>query len=239
MPGESLSCTPNQTGYVITGNVTPDVTGNYYQNGTLNGQPVYSRGTGTYYISYSSSALFWYIGTTPGNGSGAFFFRSTGPDGDYYAVNGGSGIANISYSNCLPVVSLAALDICTHSATDLNCWSADPIISTLWSWPSTVATLANSLTDGFANTAAMVNINVIYPSAEACLNLTEGGFEDWYLPASQQLVSAYEAGITGFQAGYHWSSTQSSSSWAWAVNFPSGELVSNPKDYNRKVRCLR
>jgi hypothetical protein len=46
--------------------------------------------------------------------------------------------------------------------------------------------------DGAANTAAMVTAGIAdHPAAEFCVNLSLGGFTDWYLPSRYELDIAY------------------------------------------------
>jgi hypothetical protein len=47
--------------------------------------------------------------------------------------------------------------------------------------------------DGAANTAAMVAAGIAsHPAAEFCVNLSIGGYTDWYFPARYELDIAYE-----------------------------------------------
>jgi len=131
--------------------------------------------------------------------------------------------------------------------TNQSCWSSDNITNGVTTWgPTGVATGAQSGTDGAANTATIITFSngSNYPAAEACNNLTEGGHSDWYLPADQQLVDAYNASITGFQVGStYWSSTENSynpSDYARIAYMYSGVTSFSSKDnLNYLVRCLR
>jgi hypothetical protein len=52
---------------------------------------------------------------------------------------------------------------------------------------------ADSVFDGAANTAAMVDAGITnYPAAKFCVDLNIGGFTDWYLPARFELDIAYQ-----------------------------------------------
>jgi hypothetical protein len=49
-----------------------------------------------------------------------------------------------------------------------------------------------SLFDGRANTDSMITNGIAsHPAAQFCVNLTIGGYTDWYLPASRELEIAY------------------------------------------------
>lgn len=57
---------------------------------------------------------------------------------------------------------------------------------------TTIGTVANGAFDGAANMAVLESIGIAnFPSAEACKNLTTGGFADWYLPSRWELDIAY------------------------------------------------
>ncbi len=138
------------------------------------------------------------------------------------------------------------MDFCSHSATDRNCWSADDIIPgpTFWG-PMGIVTGASSDTDGKANTTLLLSLGSgLYPAAEACANLSEGGYHDWYLPAKQQLNDAFLNNITGFQFSPYWSSTENlydPSVNAWSVWYQNGSQIGNDKNDSSQnlVRCLR
>jgi hypothetical protein len=61
-----------------------------------------------------------------------------------------------------------------------------------WKTAGTLTTGTGSEFDGAANTAAMVTAGIAdHPAAEFCVNLSIGGFTDWYLPARWELEIAY------------------------------------------------
>jgi len=153
-------------------------------------------------------------------------------------------ITSSSPSGCTggsPVLSQSCVvDLCSHSAMDPDCWSADYITSTIWSIPH-IDTSADSLTNGAANTAALIPLGSAYYAAVACYELRESGYSDWYLPAKQELFDAFNGGIS-FQTGYYWSSTEASLHITWILNAFNGSMLSDfmgTKDYVRRVRCLR
>lgn len=61
-----------------------------------------------------------------------------------------------------------------------------------WKVVDTVTPNTTSLFDGAANTAAMVTAGIAdHPAAQFCVNLSIGGFTDWYLPAPLEAEIAY------------------------------------------------
>jgi hypothetical protein len=157
--------------------------------------------------------------------------------GTYIAIGSGTGVV--------------VVDRCSHSATDPDCWSTGDVIPgyTVWS-DEFVITRAQSDTSGLLNTATVMDRNYPttggnYQAVEACYNLTEGGYYDWYLPAKNQLVDAYNNNITGFQSDIYWSSTEWSGYpelYVWSVLMRPGQgNTSWNYKYipNHLVRCLR
>jgi hypothetical protein len=61
-----------------------------------------------------------------------------------------------------------------------------------WKTANTATADTTSDFDGAANTAAMVTAGIAdHPAAQFCVNLSIGGFTDWYLPARYELDVAY------------------------------------------------
>jgi hypothetical protein len=84
-------------------------------------------------------------------------------------------------------------------------------LTTLLQWKTTQTTTAgtNSDFDGAVNTAAMVTAGIAdHPAAEFCVNLSIGGFTDWYLPARWELDIAY----------FHLKPTTANNNTSWGDN---------------------
>jgi hypothetical protein len=61
-----------------------------------------------------------------------------------------------------------------------------------WKTVNTTTAGATSPFDGAANTAAMVTAGIAdHPAAQFCVNLSIGGFTDWYFPSLLELDIAY------------------------------------------------
>jgi hypothetical protein len=68
-------------------------------------------------------------------------------------------------------------------------------ITTYLQWKTSTTTTAGTTSsfNGAANTAAIVTAGIAsHPAAQFCVNLTIGGYSDWYLPARYELDIAYE-----------------------------------------------
>ena len=112
-----------------------------------------------------------------------------------------------------------------------------------WKTDNTATAGTDSLVDGWANTLAMIAAGELaHPAARYCRNYDGGGFDDWYLPARNELNlmwtnrSLLSLGMT---SDYYWTSSQSSASNAHRQNFSDGRLTTNSKNVTGYVRPVR
>jgi hypothetical protein len=105
---------------------------------------------------------------------------------------------------------------------------------------------AGSMTDGAVNTALLAAFGESnFPAAFACANLTLGGYDDWYLPANNELVQLYQARsqIGGFQDVDYWASTEHPHWGGWSygyyLQFANGYNSYWQKYAGFRVRCVR
>jgi hypothetical protein len=84
-------------------------------------------------------------------------------------------------------------------------------LTTNYAWKTTQSTTTGTTSpfDGAANTASMVTAGIAsHPAAQFCVNLSIGGYSDWYLPARYELDIAYE----------NLKPTTDSNSTSWGIN---------------------
>ena len=78
---------------------------------------------------------------------------------------------------------------CTDSTTPTCDGGTDRLSK---SWGSTgTTTSAISTTDGSGNTAKIVALDNTASAAKYCSDITYGGYNDWFLPAKDQLNAMY------------------------------------------------
>ena len=119
----------------------------------------------------------------------------------------------------------------------------------LWDHGSTVETFAISNTDGKSNTDSIVKY--LGPGAYAaylCDTLNAYGYNDWYLPAKDELNAIYlnKSFIGGFSPEDYWSSTEYNVPVlglnTWTQNFINGiQSYTNSNSFTNyyRVRCVR
>ena len=128
--------------------------------------------------------------------------------------------------------------------------TADQSTSKQWTTSTyhsvTVPSSATSLTDGLANSNAIVaqaGVGTTY-AAGLCRAYSasgDGGLNDWYLPSKDELNKLYlnKAAVGGFASAYYWSSTEDNGGNAWLQDFNNGDQNGNYKSSTNRVRAVR
>jgi len=97
---------------------------------------------------------------------------------------------------------------------------------------------------GLSNTIAIIasqgGIATSYAAGLAA-SVTDGGYDDWYLPSKYELNKLYlnRTAIGGFSDNLYWSSTEYNNSLAWSQEFFIGTQSYDGKNYTRSVRAIR
>ena len=100
---------------------------------------------------------------------------------------------------------------------------------------------------GYQNTLDIVAGCSESSAASEALAYESGGYSDWYLPSTDELVEMYitigqgseNGNIGGFSNNVYWSSSEGNDSNAWFVNFNNGFTYSNDKYNTFRVRVIR
>jgi hypothetical protein len=98
---------------------------------------------------------------------------------------------------------------------------------------------------GSANTALIVaGCTTSGISARICDQLTLNGYSDWFLPSLDELAQMYTKlaadGLGNFANHTYWSSTQSSATQAYTIDFNNGNTNAHQKSQtNRHTRAMR
>jgi len=137
------------------------------------------------------------------------------------------------------------LDLDNSGESGIVCASEDVGLYT-WGCPgSFVPGTTTSLGSGSANTDSIVISCATRPiAASVCSGLVANEYTDWYLPSRDEMQLMYNRlhlqGQGGFGSGWYWTSSQSGSSTAWALNFGTGALSgSASKGLSGMVRPIR
>ena len=188
--------------------------------------------------SINSSSFSVYVNVTETNFANVTF----------YLFNSTRSLINESYFSELPYIYSAG--------SKLYIYVNDSLASAFW-WGcsgTAIGAGAQSDTNGSGNTIAIVaGCAEASRAARLCSDLNSYGYDDWYLPAKDQLVTMYDqsnnvtkgdyaAQWINFAAAYYWSSTEYSSSpasYAWRVYFTSGVSSTKSKSTSYPVRCVR
>nr|WP_284498277.1 DUF1566 domain-containing protein [Legionella maioricensis] len=102
------------------------------------------------------------------------------------------------------------------------------------------ATGAQSTVDGASNSNLIIGAGITNSAVNLCLG-TINGYNDWFLPAKEQLNCLYtnQAAISGFMNAVYWSSTENDENSAWFQFFDNGNQLSVFKTFYNSVRCVR
>jgi hypothetical protein len=96
---------------------------------------------------------------------------------------------------------------------------------------------------GKSNTTAItLNCTSTTNAARICDNLVTGGYSDWYLPSRDELTKIFlnRSLIGGLNNVSYWTSSQSSSTTSWSINFSTGTSTSaTAKTTSLYVRAIR
>lgn len=128
--------------------------------------------------------------------------------------------------------------------------------NSIWKTTTTSTAGTDHLTNGVANTSAMIAAGIeLHPAAAHCIDHRGGDNADWYMPAKDELNVIYQnlgfnrpncppdfqaGGPQAFSDAYYWSSTQNSSTWGWGQRFSDGNQNNLTKTTtNRRVRPVR
>jgi hypothetical protein len=126
----------------------------------------------------------------------------------------------------------------------LICAEADENFSTHWGCEGLNIPQAIYPLNGALNT--YYNIQTCYQpgtAARVCHFAIQQGYDDWFLPAKDQLDSMYVnlhlKGLGDFSESLYWSSTQINPDNAWGQDFFDGTKVEQFKSTEMKVRLVR
>ena len=124
--------------------------------------------------------------------------------------------------------------------------AADQSTSAPWGCQGTnISGTLNAVGTGSANTALIVaSCATSGISARICDQLTLNGYSDWFLPSLDELAQMYTQldanGFGNFANQSYWSSTQSSATQAYTIDFNNGNTNAHQKSQtNRHTRAMR
>ena len=98
--------------------------------------------------------------------------------------------------------------------------------------------------NGKENTSLLTNLSCEATAAQICADLELNGYNDWFLPAYNQLIELYNKRniVGGFRSGAYWSSTEQeyNGTMSYAVEFVNGGFKGDMnKTWEYFVRCIR
>ena len=124
--------------------------------------------------------------------------------------------------------------------------AADQATDAPWGCQGTnISGTLNAVGTGSANTALIVaSCATSGISARICDELILNGYSDWFLPSLDELAQMYTQldanGFGNFANQSYWSSTQSSATQAYTIDFNNGNTNAHQKSQtNRHTRAMR
>lgn len=99
---------------------------------------------------------------------------------------------------------------------------------------------AQSVNDGATNSNSIIAEGITNSAVNLCSG-TINGFNDWFLPAMEQLNCLYtnQKPIFRYKNAIYWSSTEVDVNNAWFQFFDNGNQLSVFKTFYNSVRCVR
>jgi len=111
------------------------------------------------------------------------------------------------------------------------------------SWNCHYITFGTSIAlgTGQANTTLIVNGCDANYAANVCDTLVLNGYDDWFLPSSDELFKLYlnKSSIGGLALDYYWSSSEYGNTQAKKVDFQYGSNTAEYRSYSCHVRAVR
>jgi hypothetical protein len=116
---------------------------------------------------------------------------------------------------------------------------------------TTIGATAQSYSDGLTNTNAIIAQTLLPATTAYAAGIARlfagGGFSDWYLPSLWELNICYNSaivtgkvtGVTSFNIGNYWSSTEETSTTARKLLTGDGSVTGFVKSANTNVRAVR
>ncbi|OFY97413.1 MAG: hypothetical protein A2309_03370, partial [Bacteroidetes bacterium RIFOXYB2_FULL_35_7] len=125
----------------------------------------------------------------------------------------------------------------------LSAPKADQSFGIEWGCSGISIAEASSLEDGALNTDAILSDCSTRPiAASICSDLILNGYDDWVLPAANQLSFLYQNNnhVGGFSTDNYWTSSELDSENAYVINFASGiQSMSDKSSSTNAIRCIR
>jgi len=133
----------------------------------------------------------------------------------------------------------------------LEAAQVDQHTNIVWSFPDDVDKRTQAgksgINGGSFNTDRIISthgagLGVTYAALLAS-DYNGGGYGDWYLPSIDELNLMYTnlhlQGVGGFASAFYWSSTEPSTSFAWILDFGTGDIGMSHKSLQRRIRAVR